>query len=106
MEDAWQPAPSPGGKEPIKRLGVNLPDGLHTRFKAACRATNRRMATEMVELVERRTAELEAEAGLSRARGDARAHRAEILERALACNHPTGDIDEMLADIERDRDLR
>ena len=28
------------------------------------------------------------------------------LERALACNHPTGDIDEILADIERGRDLR
>ena len=30
----------------------------------------------------------------------------EALERALNCNHPTGDIDEMLADIERGRDLR
>ena len=32
--------------------------------------------------------------------------RLRALERALACNHPTGDIDEMLADIERGRDLR
>ncbi len=31
--------------------------------------------------------------------------RLRALERALACNHPTGDIDEMLADIERGRDL-
>ena len=34
------------------------------------------------------------------------AERLRALERALACNHPTGDIDEMLADIERGRDLR
>ena len=32
--------------------------------------------------------------------------RLRALERALACNHPTGDIDQMLADIERGRDLR
>ena len=32
--------------------------------------------------------------------------RLRALERALACNHPTGDIDEMLADIARGRDLR
>ena len=29
--------------------------------------------------------------------------RLRALDRALACNHPTGDIDEMLADIERGR---
>lgn len=34
------------------------------------------------------------------------ASRLAALERALGCNHPTGDIDEMLADIERGRDLR
>ena len=32
--------------------------------------------------------------------------RLRALERALACNYPTGDIDEMLADIERGRGLR
>lgn len=106
MEQAWQPARSTGGKEPIKRLSVNLPEGLHTRFKTACSATNRRMVREMLELVERRTAELEAEAGLWRASNDPAARRAEVLERALACNHPTGDIEEMLAEIERGRDLR
>ena len=46
----------------------------------------------------------------SRHRSTARTPGAEsrlrALERALACNHPTGDIDEMLADIERGRDLR
>ena len=34
------------------------------------------------------------------------ASKLEALERALRCNLPTGDIDEMLADIERGRDLR
>ena len=32
--------------------------------------------------------------------------RLDALDRALACNHPTGDISEMLTDIERGRDLR
>ena len=38
--------------------------------------------------------------------GPSPASRLEALERALRCDHPTGDIDEMLADIERGRDLR
>ena len=50
--------------EAPKRLSVNLPATLHTRFKTACSATNRRMMTEIVEFVARRTAELEREAGL------------------------------------------
>ena len=32
--------------------------------------------------------------------------RLQALDRTLECNHPTADIDEMLADIERGRDLR
>ena len=32
--------------------------------------------------------------------------RLEALDRAPTCNHPTDDIGEMLADIERGRDLR
>ena len=32
--------------------------------------------------------------------------RLDALDRALGCNHPTGDVGEMLADIERGRDLR
>ena len=38
--------------------------------------------------------------------GPSPASRLEALDRALDCNHPTGDIEEMLADIERGRDLR
>ena len=33
-------------------------------------------------------------------------NRLDALDRALSCNHPTSDIGEMLADIERGRDLR
>ena len=32
--------------------------------------------------------------------------RLRALDRALDCNHPTGDIDQMLADIEHGRGLR
>ena len=98
--------PDPGHPEPLKRLSVNLPESLHTRFKTVCSATNRRMVGEIVDLVKRRTAELEEEAGLWRGSDDATARRRDVIERALACNHPTGDVDEMLADIERGRDLR
>lgn len=52
------------GSAPAKRLSLNLPADLHTRFKTACAATDRRMMTELLELVRRRTAELEEEAHL------------------------------------------
>ncbi|MCY4344116.1 MAG: hypothetical protein OXE83_11165 [Gammaproteobacteria bacterium] len=63
------------------------------------------MAGEIANLVEDRTAELEEAAGLWRSRDSSAAHRLEVIEQALTCNHPTGDIEEMLADIERGRDL-
>ena len=85
------------------------------RFRTACSATNRKMMSEIQELVAQRTEELEEQAGLNEW-ADRIARRAQpanvverrlrALERALECNHPTGDIDEMLADIERGRDLR
>ena len=102
--------------EPIKRLSLNLRESLHTRFKTACSATNRKMATEIQALVERRTEELEEEAGLPAtdwarhgwrpSQSKLADRRLQALERALHCNHPTADIEEMLADIERGRDLR
>ena len=49
-----------GSHEPTKRLSVNLPENLHTRFKTACSATNRRMVRE-IRFVARRTEELELE---------------------------------------------
>ncbi len=106
MPPAKGQEPQPEHIEPVKRLSVNLPESLHLRFKTACSATRRRMVSEVLDLVERRTAELEEEAGLWRSGDDPAARRRGVIERALACNHPTGDIDEMLADIERGRDLR
>jgi len=61
--------------------------------------------------VTRRTEELEDEAGFSSHRwamhlSERARRRLEALDRAADCNHPTGDIDEMPADIARGRDLR
>ena len=106
-----------GRAEPVKRLSLNLPASLHTRFKTACSANNRTMMNELQELVARRTEELEREAGLgemtwTRQFSQTQPTSAEerrlqqALDRALQCNHPTGDVDEVLADIERGRDLR
>ena len=113
MDDSGRP-------EPVKRLSLNLPASLHTRFKTACSANNRTMMNELQELVARRTEELERNAGLGETawtrqfsqtqptstESAEERRRQEALDRALQCNHPTGDIDEMLADIERGRDLR
>ena len=103
--------------EPTKRLSLNLPASLHTRFKTACSATSRKMGTEIQRFIERRTEEIEQEAGLTASvwaeqvarRGQPRERaerRLQAIGRALDRNHPTGDVEEMLADIERGRDLR
>ena len=52
--------------ERSKRLSLDLPESLHTRFKTACSATGNKMASELLSYVVKRTAELEEEAGLSR----------------------------------------
>jgi hypothetical protein len=52
--------------EPVKRLSLDLPEGMHRRFKTACSATGRKMAQELQDFIARRTAELEAEAGITR----------------------------------------
>ena len=52
--------------EPTKRLSLDLPASLHTRFKTACSATDRKMVSELQAYIEARTKELEDEAGLSR----------------------------------------
>ena len=69
------------------------------------------MITEIRRFVSARTEELEDEAGLTGGRWQIRVskraqRRLEALERASACGHPTADIDDMLDDIERGRDLR
>ncbi len=47
----------------------------------------------------------EGERDLRNGRTAAADRRMRALDRALACSHPTGNIDRMLADIERGRDL-
>ena len=59
------PAPEPAA-EPIKRLSIDLPASMHTRFKTACSATSTKMAAEIMAFIEQRTRELEARAGLIR----------------------------------------
>jgi hypothetical protein len=52
--------------EPFKRLSLDLPASVHTRFKTACSATGRKMVSEVHDFIAQRTAELEAEAGITR----------------------------------------
>lgn len=56
----------PKKAEPTKRLSLDLPASVHTRFKTACSATGRKMVSELQDFIEKRTAEMEAEAGISR----------------------------------------
>lgn len=58
--------PAAAPTEPTKRLSIDLPASVHTRFKTACSATGRKMVGEVQEFIERRTAELETEAGITR----------------------------------------
>lgn len=57
--------PKPVHEEPTKRLSLDLPASMHTRFKTACSATNRKMVAELQAFIETRTKELEDEAGIS-----------------------------------------
>lgn len=59
---AAQAAPA----EPLKRLSLDLPASVHTRFKTACSATGRKMVSEIHDFIAQRTAELETEAGITR----------------------------------------
>jgi hypothetical protein len=63
-----KPAPSAtiSVDTPKKRLSLDLPENIHQRFKTACSATSRKMTLEVQEFIERRTAELEAQAGITR----------------------------------------
>jgi hypothetical protein len=51
--------------EPTKRLSLDLPQSLHTRFKTACSATRRKMINELQTFIATRTEELEEEAGIT-----------------------------------------
>jgi hypothetical protein len=59
------PRPKAVQEEPTKRLSLDLPVSMHTRFKTACSATNRKMVAELQAFIETRTKELEDEAGIS-----------------------------------------
>lgn len=64
--DRQPPAAATAPGEPTKRLSLDLPKTVHIRFKTACSATGRKMVGEIQEFIERRTAELESEAGITR----------------------------------------
>jgi hypothetical protein len=49
-------------EEAIVRLTIDLPESMHTRFKAVCAATRRKMVQEVRTFIELRTCELESEA--------------------------------------------
>ncbi len=47
--------------EPLKRVSINVPESLHTRFKVACARATCKMAPEIIAFIERRVIELENE---------------------------------------------
>jgi hypothetical protein len=53
-------------QERTKRLSLDLPESKHRRFKTACSATGHKMVQEIEAFIDMRTAELEAEAGITR----------------------------------------
>jgi hypothetical protein len=63
---ATGPTAASTSAEPTKRLSLDLPASVHTRFKTACSATGRKMVSECQDFIERRIAELEAQAGITR----------------------------------------
>jgi hypothetical protein len=48
-------------QEPMRRLSVDLPKSLHTRFKTACAKADTKMVVEVMNFIKRRTATLEQE---------------------------------------------
>lgn len=61
---AVKPVAKSAPDEPTKRLSLDLPARMHTRFKTACSATDRKMVGELQAYIEVRTQELEDEAGI------------------------------------------
>ena len=62
---ASKPPAAPAKTEPTRRLSLDLPQSLHTRFKTACSATRRKMVNELQTFIATRTKELEKEAGIT-----------------------------------------
>lgn len=57
---------APAAVEPTKRLSLDLPASVHTRFKTACSATGTKMVGELLAFIEQRIRELEEQAGITR----------------------------------------
>ena len=49
----------------LKRLSIDLPENVHTRFKTACSAAGKKMGDDLKSYIERRTVELEEESGIT-----------------------------------------
>jgi hypothetical protein len=63
-DDRWvgrKPKEEPG--EPTRRLSVDVPLGLHTRFKIACASQHVNMADALRDAIEERTRALETSRG-------------------------------------------
>ncbi len=52
-------------REQTKRLSIDLPQSMHLQFKTACSATQRKMTKEIEIFINKRTLELEKEAGIT-----------------------------------------
>ncbi len=48
--------------EPTRRVSIDVPESLHTRFKVACAKTRAKMAPEIIAFIEKRVVELEKDA--------------------------------------------
>ena len=53
--------PEASSGEPMKRVSIDVPESLHTRFKVVCARTKSKMASEIVAFIEKRVSELEDE---------------------------------------------
>lgn len=54
-------SPEASSGEPMKRVSIDVPESLHTRFKVVCARTKSKMASEIVAFIEKRVSELEDE---------------------------------------------
>lgn len=52
--DSWVANRDPGAPEPIKRLTIDVPIGLHKRIKSQCAIEEIHMADEIRKLLEQR----------------------------------------------------
>jgi ParG len=65
-DQGGRPVHEQSAREQTKRLSLDLPESKHRRFKTACSAAGHKMVEEIEAFIDARTAELEAEAGITR----------------------------------------